>query len=45
MYKGYYTPDSIEAEHVIAVDEKQEKALRKQGFLDGHEFFSKPPQE
>lgn len=43
MYKGSYTPSAINAEQQVALDEKDEKAARKAGFIDGHEFFSKPP--
>jgi hypothetical protein len=45
MYKGSYTPSAINAEQQVAQDEKDEKAARKAGFIDGHEFFSKPPYE
>lgn len=45
MYKGSYTPTAIQAEEKIVEDEQQEKTMRKRGFLDGHEFFSKPPLE
>jgi hypothetical protein len=43
LYKGFYTMDAIHAEEKIVTDEQQEKAARKQNFIDGHEFFSKPP--
>lgn len=43
FYKGSYTPSAIHAEEKVALDEKDEKAARKLGFIDGHEFFSKPP--
>ena len=42
FYKGFYTPDEIVAKEAVAKDEADEKALRKKGFIDGHEFFSKP---
>ena len=45
MYKGGYTADEITAEHKIVTDEAAEKALRKKGFIDGKELFSKPPVE
>lgn len=45
MYKGTYTPDAIQAEEKPVQDEKEEKSARKLGFIDGHEFFSKPPSE
>lgn len=48
FYKGFYTPEQIVAKEAVAKDESEEKALRKKGFIDGKEFFSKPavvPQE
>jgi hypothetical protein len=44
FYKGSYTADAIQGESRVALNEKQEKALRKLGFVDGHEFFYKPPE-
>lgn len=43
FYKGFYTPEDIVAKEAIARDEADEKSLRKKGFIDGKEFFSKPP--
>jgi len=43
MYKGDYTDSEIRAEHKTVNDSKAEAILRKKGFMDGHEFFSKPP--
>lgn len=44
MYKGGYTAEKIWAEESKAHDEREEGALRKQGFIDGKELFSKPPE-
>jgi hypothetical protein len=43
MYKGSYTSEKLNADEKIVTDEKQEQAARKKGFIDGREFFSKPP--
>lgn len=45
MYRGSYTPDAINADHLIVRDEGQEDQARVDGFIDGHEFFSKPPKK
>lgn len=44
MYKGGYSAEKIWAEEKVAHDEPTEKDLRKQGFVDGKELFSKPPE-
>lgn len=43
MYKGSHTPDKINAEERVANDEKEEKNARKDGFVDGKEFFAQAP--
>lgn len=45
MYKGSYDAAAIYGEEQVVIDAQMEKVARKQGFLDGHEFFSKPPRE
>lgn len=45
MYKGSYTSEKLNAEEKIVSDEKQEAAARKRGFVSGHEFFSRPPED
>jgi hypothetical protein len=41
MYKGSYTEHAINADHQIAHDETREAELRDDGFVDGHEFFTR----
>ena len=43
MYRGSFTPEAIQAEEKTVRDEQEERAVRKHGFVDGHEFFSKTP--
>lgn len=45
MYKGSYDAAALWGEEKIVADLLEEKAARKAGFLDGHEFFSKPPRK
>jgi hypothetical protein len=45
MYKGSYTPDALSADEKVVKDAKEERDARNKGFLDGNEFFSKPPSE
>lgn len=42
MYKGSYSSAAVSAEEMVVHSDKEEKAARAKGFIDGNEFFSKP---